>query len=58
MSRTWQAGRYKEALDEGYRKALELEPNNTQYKEALDMAETRLYSASSEAGIFTSYVLV
>jgi len=41
----YQAGRYTEALEEGYRKALELEPNNAQYKEALEMAEARLSPA-------------
>ena len=48
----YQAGRYTEALEEGYRKALELEPNNAQYKEALEMAEARL-SPADDSGIYT-----
>ena len=43
----FQAGRYRLALDEGYRKALELEPNNKQYQEALSLATTRLAAAES-----------
>ncbi|KAJ1492175.1 hypothetical protein T484DRAFT_1772082 [Baffinella frigidus] len=43
----FQAGRYREAVDKGYRdaidkgykKALALEPDNAQYRKALDMAE-------------------
>jgi len=38
----FQAGRYKAAIDEGYRKALELEPSNEQYKQALAMAESKV----------------
>lgn len=38
----FQAGRYKAAIDEGYKKALELEPSNEQYKQALAMAESKI----------------
>jgi len=33
--------RYQEAIEKGYKKALALEPDNAQYKKALDMAQVR-----------------
>uniref|UniRef100_A0A7S4P6M1 SGTA homodimerisation domain-containing protein n=2 Tax=Guillardia theta TaxID=55529 RepID=A0A7S4P6M1_GUITH len=45
----FQAGRYKEALDEGYLTAAELEPSNQQYAKAIDLARSRLNEASNRA---------
>ncbi|EKX38433.1 hypothetical protein GUITHDRAFT_115401 [Guillardia theta CCMP2712] len=42
-------GRYKEALDEGYLTAAELEPSNQQYAKAIDLARSRLNEASNRA---------
>ena len=41
-------GKYKEAIEEGYKKVLELEPNNTAAKEALQQAEAKLKDAETK----------
>eukprot|EP00761_Pharyngomonas_kirbyi_P012124 gb/GECH01012151.1/.p1 GENE.gb/GECH01012151.1/~~gb/GECH01012151.1/.p1 ORF type:complete len:458 (+),score=158.58 gb/GECH01012151.1/:1-1374(+) len=44
-------GQFREAIDEGYRKALDLDPSNTSYKADLETAEKKLnQSQSSSAG--------
>lgn len=35
-------GKYKEAVEQGYRKALEIEPTNAAVKESLSAAEAKI----------------
>ena len=53
-----QAGRYEQALVEGYRKALDLEPQNEQYQKALSMAENKLQDNAAGASMVRTIIVV
>ncbi len=41
-------GKYREAIDEGYKKALELQPDNVTFKESLEGAERKVGSREGQ----------
>ncbi len=44
-----QAGRYRQAIDEGYKRALELEPNNAQYQQGMKVKRRACISIQAYA---------